>query len=199
MNIEIKKLSPEHLEDYLNFFDFTPHNTNKDEDRCYCVGWCNADDEGQDFSTADKRRAMAIRYIKENNIRGYLAYGDNRVIGWCNANTKSECFKCQYGRMYMSYTDREESSPSIKIKSVFCFAIAPGMRGSGIAGLLLKRVCEDAAQDGFDFVEAYPNKEFINTEADCMGPVKLFEKLGFTASYEIAPKLVMRKKLNHRP
>ena len=59
----------------------------------------------------------------------------------------------------------------------------------------MKRVCEDALRDGFDFVEAYPNKEFINTLADCMGPVKLYEKLGFTASYEIEPKLVMRKKL----
>lgn len=31
-----------------------------------------------------------------------------------------------------------------KRKSVFCFAIAPKMRGKGIAGLLLSRVCEDA-------------------------------------------------------
>lgn len=195
MDIQIKKLSPEILDDYLHFFDNTPHYTNKEEDRCYCVGWCNANYENQDFSTAEKRRDMAILYVNENNLQGYLAYCDNKVIGWCNANTKSECFKCQYGRMYLSSTDKEESFPNIKVKSIFCFAISPEMRGKGVAKLLLESVCEDAAQDGFDYVEAYPNKEFINTEADCMGPVKLYEKLGFTAYYEIEPKVVMRKKL----
>ena len=50
-------------------------------------------------------------------------------------------------------------------------------------------------QDGFDFVEAYPNKAFMNTEYDYMGPVSLYERLGFSMYYEIEPKLVMRKKL----
>lgn len=195
MEIEIKRLSSELLDDFLYFFDTTPHNTNRDEDRCYCVGWCNTDYEGQDFSTAEKRREKAITYVKGNHIQGYLAYNNNKVIGWCNANTKSDCFDCQYGRMYMSYTNRPEASPQTKVKSVFCFAIAPEMRGKGIAELLLKRVCEDAAQEGFDYAEAYPNKEFIGTEAECMGPAKLFEKTGFQAAYEIGPKLVMRKKL----
>lgn len=195
MKIEIKRLSPELLEDYLHFFDTTPHNTDKYEDRCYCVGWSNANCEGQDFSTAEKRRAIAVTYVNNSSLQGYLAYYDNRVVGWCNANTKSECFDCQYGKMYLGCTAKEEASPSIKVKSVFCFAVSPEMRKKGIAELLLKRVCEDALRDGFDFVEAYPNKEFINTLADCMGPVKLYEKLGFTASYEIEPKLVMRKKL----
>jgi len=67
------------------------------------------------------------------------------------------------------------------------------MRRNGIAELLLKSVCEDATQEGFDFVEAYPNREFMNTEYDYMGPVKIYEKLGFSTYYEIGPKLVMRK------
>lgn len=195
MKIEIKKLSPELLDDYLRFFDTTPHYTNKVEDRCYCVCWCNVDYEGQDFSTAEKRRNAAITYVQENNIQGYLAYYDNKVVGWCNANTKSDCMECQCGKMYLSSTNKEEPSPNTKVKSVFCFTIAPEMRGKGIATLLLKRVCEDATQDGFDFVEAYPNKEFMNTEYDYMGPIKIYEKLGFTAYYDCGSKLVMRKKL----
>lgn len=194
MNIEVKKLTPELLEDYLHFFDTTPHYTNKEEDRCYCVGWSNADYENKDFSTAEKRREAAITYINGNNVQGYLVYFEGRVVGWCNANTKTECFKCQYGRMYLGYTVQKDF-PDEKVKSVFCFTIAPEMRRMGVAELLLQRVCEDAARNGFDFVEAYPNTNFINPEADCMGPVKLFEKLGFTVCYEIVPKLVMRKKL----
>jgi len=48
----------------------------------------------------------------------------------------------------MGSVHTEESSPSIKVKSIFCFAIAPEMRGKGIAKLLLERVCEDAESDG---------------------------------------------------
>lgn len=192
MDIDIRKLTPELTEDYLHFFDTTPHSTNIDEHKCYCVCWCNDNYEGKDFSTAEKRRDMAIAYINGDNIQGYLAYCDNKVVGWCNANTRSDCFECQSGKMYMGSFKKDEN---IKVKSVFCFVIAPEMRRNGIAGLLLKRVCEDATQDSFDFVEAYPNKEFINTEDDFMGPVKLYEKLGFTACYEADIKLVMRKKL----
>lgn len=55
-----------------------------------------------------------------------------------------------------------------KVKSVFCFAIALEMRGKGITELLLKRVCEDSLQDDFDFIEAYPNKDFGAEDNDCM-------------------------------
>lgn len=195
MNIEIRKLTPERADDYLHFFDVTPHSINKEEHRCYCVCWCSDTYEGKDFSTAEKRRNAAFAYIKGDKIQGYLAYCDNRVVGWCNANTKSDCTECCSWQMFMGAIDKDVSSPNVKVKSVFCFAIAPEMRGNGIAGLLLDRICEDAEKDGFDFVEAYPNKEFINTEEDFMGPVTLYQKRGFSICYEAGNKFVMRKKL----
>ena len=95
----------------------------------------------------------------------------------------------------MGSVSTEESNPDIKVKSVFCFAIAPEMRRKGIAKLFLERVCQDAAQDGFDFVEAYPNKEFINEAEDFMGPVQVYMKSGFTVHYETDRQFVMRKYL----
>jgi len=95
----------------------------------------------------------------------------------------------------MGSVHTEESSPSIRVKSIFCFAIAPEMRGKGIAKLLLERVCEDAEADGFDFVEAYPNKKFIDEAEDFMGPVELYEKTGFTLCYETEQKFVVRRSL----
>lgn len=89
----------------------------------------------------------------------------------------------------------EESTPEIKIKSIFCYAISPKVRRMGIASQLMERVCLDAAVDGFDFVEAYPNKEFIDTAEDYMGPVALYKKNGFLEYYETEEKLVMRKQL----
>lgn len=96
----------------------------------------------------------------------------------------------------MKNIKREE--PDSRVKSVFCFAVAPEMRGHGVATMLLRCVCEEAKADGFDAVEAYPNKEFVSTEDDFMGTVGMYEKAGFTACYEAGNKLVMRKKLENR-
>ena len=96
----------------------------------------------------------------------------------------------------MGLVPTEESHPDIKVKSIFCFAIAPEMRRKGIAKLLLEHVCQDAAQDGFDFVEAYPNKEYANEAEDYMGPVEIYKKSGFIVHYETARQYVMRKHLN---
>jgi GNAT superfamily N-acetyltransferase len=196
MNIEICKLTPNLVEDYVRFFDTTSHATNKDEHKCYCVWWCNDDYEGKDFtSSVEVRRDYAIQYVKGSNIQGYLAYCDDEVVGWCNANTKADCLKCYCWRRFMGFVPTEESHPDIKVKSVFCYAIAPEMRRKGISKLLLERVCQDASQDGFDFVEAYPNIEFANEAEDYMGPVEMYKKSGFTVHYETARQFVMRKHL----
>lgn len=202
MDIIIRRLTPELAEDYVHFFDTTRHSTGKEEHRCYCVWWSSADIEEESYGTVEDRRNVAVKYINENKIQGYLAYCDNKVVGWCNANTKSDCYVSFCWKRFMGAAHKD--APNVKVKSVFCFSIAPEMRGKGIAGMLLERVCEDAKKEGFDFVEAYPNKEFIDTELDFMGPVKLYEKCGFTVLYEMnaseqngrnGQKLVMRKSL----
>ena len=43
MNIEIRKLIPDLAEEYVHFFDVTPHDDNIDEHKCYCVTWRSDD------------------------------------------------------------------------------------------------------------------------------------------------------------
>lgn len=195
MAIEIRKLLPELAEDYVHFFDITPHDTNIDEHKCYCVCWCNDDFEGKDFSTVEMRRNCALDYVRGNNIQGYLAYSGDEVVGWCNANTKADCTKCASWRMFMDYVPLEEVNTGIKVKSVFCFVIAPDMKRNGIASMLLERVCKDAAQDGFDYVEAYPYKEDSYQSSDFGGYYEMYIKSGFYVSLETEKGLVMRKLL----
>lgn len=196
MDIEICKLTPDLVEDYVHFFDTTPHADNKDEHKCYCVWWCNEDYEGKDLTkSVEERRNYAIQCVKGNNIQGYLAYSADEVVGWCNANTKSECLKCYCWRRFMGTVPTEDAASGVKVKSIFCFAIAPRMKRMGITKRFLERVCQDAARDGFDFVEAYPNKEFIDDTEDFMGPVGLYRKNGFIVYHETEEKLVMRRQL----
>lgn len=110
-------------------------------------------------------------------------------MGWCNATAD-----CQLGVNYLrSYWPIEEYNADIKVKSVFCFVVAPEMQRKGIATQLLERVCKDAADDEFDFVEAYAND--IHSALDFRGPLAMYEKCGFTKQAERDGKIVMRKAL----
>jgi len=95
----------------------------------------------------------------------------------------------------MDYVPLEEFNTGIKVKSIFCFVIASEIKRKGIATLLLERVCKDAVQDGFDFVEAYPNKESSYQSSDFGGHFEMYKKSGFHVSLEIEQGLVMRKQL----
>jgi GNAT superfamily N-acetyltransferase len=99
--------------------------------------------------------------------------------------------------MYFGDVPKEEPDSGIKVKSVFCFVVAPEMRHKGISKLLLEYVCKDATVEGFDFVEAYPNKEFNSERFEYMGPIKIYEDQGFKKYIEFAegPKIIMRKEL----
>jgi GNAT superfamily N-acetyltransferase len=196
MEIEIRQLTPDLAEDYVQFFTATPHDQHVDEHKCYCVCWCNDDYEGKDFSTAEKRSQLALQYVRQKHIQGYLAYHGDKIVGWCNANTKLDCLKCVGWQRMMSDVPLEEPGADIKVKSIFCFMIAPEMQRQGIATLLLARVCQDAAQDGFDFVEAYPYKNLDHQSSDFGGYAGMYEKNGFTVSAETEHGLVMRKQLS---
>lgn len=146
-------------------------------------------------TSPQERRAYALRYVKGNNIQGYLAYSGDRVVGWCNANTKADCLKCASWRRFMKHVPIEEPDSGIKVKSVFCFVIAPDMKRKGIATLLLERVCEDAIKEGFDFVDAYPYREAAYQSSDFGGYYEMYKRSGFYVSLETDQGLVMRKSL----
>ncbi|HEY8364938.1 MAG TPA: GNAT family N-acetyltransferase [Haloplasmataceae bacterium] len=124
----------------------------------------------------------------------YLAYYDDKVVGWCNANAKLDCLHC-IGWRIMDYVPIDELENKIKTKSIFCFMIAKEMQRKGIATLLLERVCQDALNEGFDYVEAYPYKANSYHSSDFGGYVKMYEKFGFQIIKETDKGIVMRKKL----
>lgn len=193
MEIEIKKLIPELAEDYAHFFDVTPHNFN--ECKCYCITWRSDNSYTGNgdhwFPTQEERRERAIQFVKAGSLQGYLAYCGEEIVGWCNANAN-----CQFCLSYLrSYWPIEEYRADIKVKSIFCFVVAPKVQRKGVATKLLERVCQDAAADGFDFVEAYVNKEFTETDHEFRGPLTMYEKCGFSKYSEREGKVVMRKAL----
>lgn len=193
MNLKIKRLTPERANDFFSFFETDAHADNPNEDRCYCVNWVSANHNDQpDFSTPSKRKAFAKMYIDAGTLQGYLAYEDDKVVGWCNTNTKSECVHCMGWKSYMNDIPTHPVQDD-KMKSIYCFTIAPHMKRKGIAGLLLETICRDAKEEGFIGIEVFPLKTSKDEFMSFMGPIGLYEKYGFKIVGETERDYIMRK------
>ena len=210
MDIEIKALTPELEDDYFDFFD----NRAFTDDSPYSPCYCNAFNMSKDMIAAeifDKSkeygggkdglkkalRESAVRMVRTGKIRGYLAFSGGKAVGWCNSNDRLSYFRV--GEFDTDDTILDEAiGDSVKpgqIRSVVCFEIAPGYRGQGIATRLLERVCSDAAADGYEAVEVYPEKHTENVTLAFTGTVHLYEKAGFVPVAEKGKTLIMRKDL----
>ncbi|MBQ4620913.1 MAG: GNAT family N-acetyltransferase [Clostridia bacterium] len=193
MEIAIRKLTSESLNDWLDYFDNLAFTDNDDWCGCYCMCY-HWNSELQkikswncDRDCAEFNRAQAIKRILEGTMKGYIAYDREKVVGWCNANDKSA-----YDNVNFNFP-KEVPDHGEKIKSAVCFSVAPGYRGMGIASRLLEHVCKQAKDEGYEYVEAYP---FAHNENHAYhGPVSMYEKAGFVKAGEIEGCIVFRKKL----
>lgn len=195
IEITILKLTPDRLDDYLYFFENVAHTDNKEWDRCYCVNFCSDNNiEIADLlRDANQRREYAIKCVNEGIVQGYLAYYEGQVIGWCNTNDRADCLRC-FGWQIISGNSKTIEDNK-KVKSIFCFTVAPAMRGKHVATALLEQVIQDASQEGYDFIESYPNKTESDMYYNFVGPMELYKKFGFEQYRETENRLVLRKKL----
>lgn len=194
MNIKIKKLSSELINDWLYYFDNTAFSDNGEWKGCYCMcyHWNEELQKKKSWncseSDAQYNRECAINYISKGLMQGYLAYYDKNVIGWCNTNDKSAYDNVNFA------LPMEESEKSKKVKSIVCFCIAPEYRDKGVATELLERICSDAKNEGYDYVESYP---FIHdANKSYHGPQSMYEKNGFIEHKKINGCTIFRKIFN---
>ena len=198
---------PELAEDYFDFFDNRAFSDNSPYYPCYCntfnmsaecirseiIEQVNANGGGTEGWKRSLRKS-AQSMVEQGKIQGYLAYDNEISVGWCNANDKKSYYRFGEFNLHELVSDEVKDSSTERVKSVVCFEIAPEYRGRGLATALLQRVCEDALKDGYKYVEAYPairEKE----EPNFTGPVRLYEKLGFTLFDQRGKMFIMRKKL----
>lgn len=198
MEIEIKRLIPELVNDYIEFFDHVAFADNEEWAGCYCV-WYHTneatDAERKEYEARGGKnynRMLAIRMIKEGSLKGYLAYADGAVAGWCNANDKTS-YSCLTRAKSPELWSEEDDA--LKIKLIVCYTIAPDMRRNGIATQLLEQVCQDAAEEGYDCVEAIPGNSKTDVHRNYHGPRSLYEKSEFSLHKELDDISIMRKYL----
>ena len=61
--------------------------------------------------------------------------------------------------------------------------------------MLLQRVCEDAKEEGFKYVESYPVKDGGYMGQAFTGPIHMYEKAGFEITAQNGESYIMRKTL----
>jgi ribosomal protein S18 acetylase RimI-like enzyme len=193
MNYEIKKLSKELTKDYLDFFDNRAFSDGDPNGPCYCTS-PNMDREteqkmvsefGNDIKGTIRRHAVEM--LNEGRIHCYLAFDGVTSIGWCNAADMDS---------YLSFVpDFAHQNKCGKTFSVVCFEIAPEYRGKGIAEAFLQHICAEAKEQGYVAVEGYAWLTNEPVNYDFMGPIRLYEKAGFTEVYRQDEQVIMRKLL----
>lgn len=176
MEVVIKKLKPELIEDYLYFFDNIAFTDHEEWSKCYCIFFHMTEEmETINGETGEiKNRDFAIDYINKGLLNGYLAYVDEKPVGWVNTDDKNSFYAINRQNAPEIWEDNEP-----RIKSVVCFTIAPNLRGRGIATKLLGSVVDDAKKEGYEYLEAYPIIGEHNNFTHYHGPAALYKKFGF--------------------
>lgn len=181
-NLVVKELTPSLRDDFLFFFDNVAFADNPDWSDCYCSAY-HFQNRGKDES-----RRLSSRQIEENRLHGFLAYDQGKPVGWCNAANRYSYPGIQW--LMGPGPDKGE-----KVGSIVCFVVGASHRKKGVASQLLNAACKKFAQDGLEYVEAYPVKKPPSAAYDFPGPLSMYLKNGFSAHRDADWYLVVRKPL----
>jgi ribosomal protein S18 acetylase RimI-like enzyme len=190
MDIEIKSLEPNLINDFLYFFDNIAFQDNPDWASCYCHFYhFYGTNKEWIKTTGEENRNASINLIQSGKMTGYLAYFDNKPVGWCNANLKENFQKVLLLKELKTDFDG-------KLASIVCFIISHLYRRKGIARKLLQYVCKDLKDKGIDCIEAYPRKNDKLSDAHLYhGPLSLYKSEDFTIYKELENFFIVRKLL----
>ena len=201
MEIEIKALTPDFVEDYIDFFDHRAFSDGSPYYPCYCNAFNMSAIEIDIMREQAKHygggvdgwqrslRESAAQMVKEGRIHGFLAFDNEIAIGWCNANDRMNYYRV--GEFDLDQVPKDPAPINCQrerqIKSIVCFEISPEYRGKGIATQLLNRVCSDALAEGYEYVEAYPSDQIPLPSQDLSDYMK---RLVSQNSHELVPPLL---------
>lgn len=187
--VDIRPLTPDRLDDFLQFFDREGFRDNPLWASCYCmephlVGLAGEWTPGE----AARNRAAKSALIRAGEARGYLAYAEDRPIGWCHAAPRTSLAGL------MAHEEFQVDDPE-GVGSIYCFVIAPPYRRQGLAARLLTKAVGGFRTEGLRIAEGYPFKERHSAGDGYHGTLKLFEAAGFSRYRETPRHVIVRKNL----
>ena len=210
MEITIKRFTKELKDDFFDFFDNRAFADNSPYFPCYCDAYYLTPEEVKHTTGrrakelgGDKEalrlalRESAERLIDSGIMQGYLAYDGGTAVGWCNAGEKAKYTRAgdlNPGKRRKGDIYFENVAPG-ETFSIICFEIAPAYRGKGIAKAILARIIDDAAAEGYRYVEGYPKVKDGFSPLDFTGPMAIYLGAGFEEMQRNERTAVMRKEI----
>ena len=89
LKLEIRRLTPDMLNDYMHFSLEVAFTDHPEWAGCCCVHFHWNDKYEAEFKNGAKSGTdWAVEMVNTGVIQGYLAYADGQVVGWCNANDR---------------------------------------------------------------------------------------------------------------
>lgn len=180
--VEVRRLTSNELEDFLNFMGGPAFATNPQWAGCYCQFYLDAQDaQTPSEGKAEINRQKACDRILDGTMHGYLAFEGDDVIGWLAANK---------GNNFKMLPPTLESTARM-----LCFVIDEKHQGQGVATALLNFAVEDLGRQGFEVIEAAPLASDAFEPWAYRGKLSTFIKAGFELGPMIDDKhvLVQRK------
>ncbi len=173
MELIIKSLGKEHIDDYLYFFDHRAFCDNPEWAACYCMFY----QYKEALNTWEKRtglqnRKEAIKQINNGKLKGFLAYHNNKPIGFCNVNAKKEM-------VFDKYRFEINDTGTQGIIAVVCFVIDLDYRRKGVSKLLLNKVIETYSESAYNLIESYPSINVNDEASNYHGFYEMYKNLGF--------------------
>ncbi len=176
--VEIRSLSRDTQEDFLEFMQVKAFETNPQWAGCYCQFYLDtAEDLNGESPTAERNREAACNRIASGQMHGYLAYEGEEVIGWVAAN-KANSF------VMLPPTGED-------VARVLCFIVDASHQGKGVATQLLNFAIDDLQAQGFKSVEAAPLASDTFEPTGYRGKLSTFLKAGFTPAAKIDDEHVL--------
>ncbi|HET7466040.1 MAG TPA: GNAT family N-acetyltransferase [Candidatus Dormibacteraeota bacterium] len=188
--VVVRDVTPDRVDDYLDFFDHRAFRDFPAWQSCYCMETHrdHTDEEWSARTGADNRADMQAM-IGAGRVTALLAYAEGKPVGWCNYGETTRLS----GVMMKLGLDAAEHD---RVGSIACFVIAAPYRGHGVATRLLDTAVDRLRERGMRAVEAYPRKQDEGTDqAHYRGSLRMYEKAGFEPYRENDRYFVMRKTL----
>jgi len=170
--IEIKKLNPDLIQDYIAFHERLDFHHAPEWRGCYChfyhtqeniFPWTN--------EIINQHKLDVIRNIEDRTMTGFLAYDGNQVIGWMNANDINI-----YHRIVKELQPYVEG---LKVALSICFIVDPLYRKQGVARRLLDHAISFYQNLGYDGMIALPSTDQESKEKHYHGSLHMYLEKGY--------------------
>lgn len=188
MDISFYEITPDRVEDFLNFFNHSAFTPDDEWAGCYCLeGHCDRHFEIS-FTDREKRRKIAADLVKSGKLHGYILRNGDRDIGWVKLGDKINFD----GFRDWPHGDFPERPGETAV--LYCIDLIPEYRGKGIAKLILNKAIEIASAEGFTYLEAYPAAD-PSEHRNYRGHSGMYASAGFETVGAEDDFLIVRKKL----